>query len=133
MVHENIAEWKTETIILDCNIQDEELLVLIDDVLGRITEGVKEEFPSFNIYAATTMEGAYVMEDNVCFDVNKMSGHTDEVQIGIIAHELAHKFLCHDETSGLDEEAEADDLAKEWGFTSEIDALRKKLGPPRLE
>jgi len=128
--YSSLQRWHREGVILDCNIQDSAFLTLLDRAVGRIPEMHMEDFPSFNIYAFTGKEGAMVMEDNVCFDLKVLGELPEEVQIGIIAHEFVHKFLGHGESSGLKEEAEADQLAAAWGFEREIKAMRKQIGPP---
>lgn len=73
----------------------------------------------------------------------------DEALMGAIAHELTHVFLkhaapsleCEDKEEFMREEnrreEEANNLAKKWGFTKEIEALRqwgvaKRLGQIEL-
>jgi hypothetical protein len=47
--------------------------------------------------------------------------YPDDVARGLIAHEFAHIVLGHD-AGGRENETAADDLARSWGFSGEIDA-----------
>jgi len=70
---------------------------------------------------------------------NELELMSDEALVGAIAHELAHVYLKHDvpplECQDKEEfmreeqrrEEEANNLAKKWGFTKEIEALSKWL------
>jgi len=68
---------------------------------------------------------------------NELELMPNEALVGAIAHELAHVYLMHD-APPLDcqdkeefmreenrREEEANNLAKKWGFTKEIEALRQ--------
>lgn len=67
----------------------------------------------------------------------EMETMSDEALVGAIAHELAHVFLghdappfrCEDKEEFVREvnrrEEEANNLAKKWGLTKEIEALRQ--------
>lgn len=62
-----------------------------------------------------------------------VSGYKKDVMIGIVAHEFAHVYCGHNgETGELTKEDEADDMARVWGFESEVDVMREKLGPTTL-
>ncbi len=128
----NVTRWQDEAIILGYGITDEKFSGLLDYVLGKIPEEQMNDFPSFNVDESSAKEGAMVYEDNIIFDMSVLNKYSDKVKIGTIAHELAHEFLRHDETSGLNEEveAEADEQASEWGFSAEIREMRKEAGPP---
>ncbi len=85
---------------------------------------------------------AYVIKgdfDQIFFNADMLerkSGGNDDVQIGIIAHELAHVYLKHLQDSSVEkglECDEADKKASEWGFKKEVETFRNKLGPPTIK
>lgn len=128
-------------VLLDYEINDSNFKKLVDRVLRRVPDRYEDEFPTFSIYQVRSKLGAYVDGDNVVFDVNELdelSDGDDDVKIGIIAHELAHKFLNHVTFQNLGSrvelklEDEADKLASNWGFAKEVEAFRRKLGPPTV-
>lgn len=70
-------------------------------------------------------EGIITEAGDIYLDSKKLQRHDDDVAMAIIAHELAHYYLGHHMKSGKDaeNEKEADDLAKQWGFN--IDKMRE--------
>lgn len=81
--------------------------------------------------------GGGVTEDgDIKLDSTKLREHDEDIAMAIIAHEFAHHYLDHyiepnTDESGLKAEAEADELAKKWGF--DIDKFRRTCGPPTLQ
>jgi hypothetical protein len=57
-----------------------------------------------------------VLQGSICEE-------SDSYVRGVIAHELAHYWLKH-QYGGKEKEEEAYELASEWGFANEIDAIR---------
>ena len=49
--------------------------------------------------------------------------YSEEMRVGIVAHEFAH-VVCNHRTADGSCEQEADRLAAEWGFSAEIEAMR---------
>jgi hypothetical protein len=112
-------KWREMSIIVDTNISDQRFLELFDSVLLRIPQEQVDEFPFFNLYRCRTDLLAYVLEDGLCFDLRAMAQYPETVQRGLIAHQLALKFLGYDGTSMADDHEEAGQLAMEWGFGQE--------------
>jgi len=67
-------------------------------------------------------------EQRITFYSELLGALSDEAAEGVVAHELAHAWL--NEHVGPEEsserEAEADRLAREWGFGPELDALDRE-------
>jgi len=131
---------RTENLIETCTIihyeiKDGDFQKLIDTVLKRIPDEYEDSFPSFSIFDGVTKFGASVDEDVVTFDTNLLKKEPVDVKMGIIAHELAHVFLKHAyiKYPTIKEEKEADELACKWGFTEEINSMRRKFEPKLLE
>jgi hypothetical protein len=70
-------------------------------------------------------EGVVTETGDIYLDSKKLQKHDEDVAMAIIAHELAHYHLGHYKKTGRDSEnqKEADDLAKQWGFN--IDKMRE--------
>jgi len=102
---------------------------LVKNVLKRIPESYTEDFPSFSVSESPSEWGAHVDEENINLDSDLLNEPKD-VAIGTIAHEFAHLFLGHAAPGSLQDEYEADTLAKKWGFKKQIKAMRKRYGPP---
>lgn len=134
-----LAEWLKWTIS-DFRIDNPRLKSQIVRVLERIPDRYVEDFPDFSIYPGSRF-GGHVEADNVFFDADeifRIAGDDEDAIIGLIAHELAHKYLDHatrpdDGHGGLTHEDEADNLASGWGFSKEIRALRRRIGPATPE
>ena len=134
----DIKRLQHQVILLDYEVRSDPLKSTIDEVLQGIPDKYADEFPSFSIYGGPAVEGAHVEPDAVYFDIDKLNAKCDENRdavIGIIAHEFAHVFLRHtdagdDGEKGLRHEREADEMACRWGFSSQIEALRRQCGPP---
>ena len=122
--------------ITDFRIENPRFRSQIVRVLERIPDRWAEDFPDFSVYPGSPFT-AHVEADNIFFDIDRifrMAGDDEDAIIGLIAHELAHKFLDHatrpdDGHGGLAHENEADDRASEWGFSEEIKAFRRTYGP----
>ncbi|MCJ7743349.1 MAG: DUF45 domain-containing protein [Dehalococcoidales bacterium] len=108
---------------------------LVRHVLKVIPNRYAEEFPSFSVFEAKSPWGAHIEresiedEGKIYFDPRLLK-MAKKVAIGTIAHEFAHLFLGHTGPGSLQGEYEADDLARQWGFKNEIEAMRKHSGPP---
>ena len=128
-------------IILDFDVTNFLIRELVLEVLSRIPDEYEEKFPSFNIYEYYYRmykddAGVYVHDSAVFFCAErffKSSDNDRDVMIGTVAHEFAHVYCGHDgETGDLTEVDEADDMARGWGFESEVNVMREKLGPTTL-
>jgi len=128
-------------IILDFDVTNSLIRELVLEVLSRIPDEYEEKFPSFNIYEYYYRmykddAGAYVHDSSAFFWAErffKTSDNDRDVMIGIVAHEFAHVYCGHKgRTKDLREENEADDRARGWGFESEVNVMREKLGPTTL-
>ena len=112
---------------------DPEVARLLHQVIARIPEEIWHEFPFFEATNGPSKWGAHVEDGLVTIDPNRLSTDSSEVRLGTVAHELAHVYLGHPKEGGLADENEADSLARQWGFSTEVDELREKYGPPTLE
>jgi hypothetical protein len=93
-----------------------------------ISFGPLHEGKTFSGYASE------VTEDGVIYlDSEKLKQLDDDVALALIAHELAHSHLGHSNTGqrDLNEENEADELARKWGF--DVDKFRRVCGPPTIQ
>jgi hypothetical protein len=136
------AKLEELATLVENGINDPNFKRLIEHVLTRIPDNYMDEFPSFSVYEGPAREGAQVMDDDVAlviFDIprlTQLTGGDEAVLIGVIAHELAHVFrkdyvtIKEDLTDRLKLEDETDKLAVMWGFRTEVEAFRKKMGPP---
>jgi len=101
---------------------------LIMHVLKTIPDEYMDDFPSFSVYENSPW-GAHVEKEGVIhFDPSLLDLPTD-IAIGTVAHEFAHLFLGHT-CKGVQEDYEADELACRWGFSAEVEAMRRHYGPP---
>lgn len=118
--------------IYDWEIQEPRVDRLARDVLERIPDTYAPDFPGFSVSQGHSREGAHLDGEAITLDPDKLLGWPKAVAIGVVAHEFAHRLLQHGETgpTGLDEEYEADRLAREWGFGEEVTAMRASLGLP---
>lgn len=75
---------------------------------------------------------------SIIFDIprlNELSGSGESLLIVVIARKLALLFrndfaaINEDLEDGLKLERDADELAVTWGFGTEVEAFRKKIGP----
>ncbi len=122
-----------DSLLLDYEIENPELKEIFEFTMQKIPRRHKEKFPCFSVWEYTVGPnmGAYVDGPNIYFRVNLLLKEPKDVQIGTIAHELAHICLGHYYKPGnLKDEYRADKLACRWGFTKEIKAMREKIGPP---
>jgi hypothetical protein len=64
----------------------------------------------------------------ITFYSELLNALSDEAAEGVIAHELAHAWLNEHvrPEESPEREAEADRLAREWGFGTELDALDRE-------
>ncbi|HBR22577.1 MAG TPA: hypothetical protein DD713_08465 [Nitrospiraceae bacterium] len=82
-------------------------------------------------------EAAEVTEEGLInLDSYKLQEYDEDVAMAIIAHEIAHYNLGHYDDinmnqNSLNNEQEADDLAKSWGF--DIEKFRSICGPATLK
>ncbi len=89
--------------------------------------------------------GSVIEGETICGNVAEITGDRciridawqlnsldEDTAMALIAHELAHDHLRHFEIwdHSLENEYEADNLAKEWGFN--IDGFRQICGPPGI-
>lgn len=126
-----------------CEIEDEDLRRCIDEVLRRISGDDARGFPDVEIIEVdVTAEGANVSGGESWTirlsprQLKERVGSDAAALRGLLAHELAHAFLRHAEgdesRSGSLEEEEADRKAREW-VGAEVDAFRRRFGPPYSE
>ncbi len=106
--------------------------VLIRHVLKTIPDSYADEFPSFSVFEAHSAWDAHVDEENIICD-SRLLDMPRAIAIGTLAHEFAHLFLRHPVAGGLQDEDDADELARQWGFTQEVRAMRQEYGPPTEE
>jgi hypothetical protein len=129
--------------IRKCEIEDDDLRRGLDEVLRRIPVEDARDFPDVEILEVdVTAEGANVSGGERWTirlsprQLNRRVGSDAAALRGLLAHELAHAFLRHAEgdesRSGTLEEEEADRKAREWVGT-EVDAFRRRFGPPYPE
>lgn len=109
---------------------------LVKHILKAIPDEYTEDFPSFSVYEHSPW-GAHIEKDRegegiLFLDPSLLDLPTD-VAIGTLAHEFAHLFLGHTGKGGLQEDYEADELACQWGFSAEVEAMRQHYGPPTDE
>lgn len=132
------ASW-----IRNCELTDGELRRALGEVLGSIPEEDAEAFPEVDILeVAITAEGANVSGGEswtIRFSPRQLKERVraDEAALrGLVAHELAHAFLRHAEgdesRSGTLEEEAADAKARDW-VGADVDAFRRRFGPPYPE
>jgi len=116
------------------DIPDSEIRAVFDTVIGRIPEEYGPSFPTFAVAPGFSKMGAYVdtPSSTLIIDAEKIGQQSQQVALGTIAHELAHVFLGRAPEPRLEEEYEADDLARQWGFAEEVDERRRLVGPPSL-
>ncbi len=107
---------------------------LVRHVLAVIPDSYAEDFPSFSVFEAPSLEGARVEKggegDGTIYLDSSLLQFPIDIAVGILAHEFAHLFLRHDGKGGLSDEREAGALASKWGFTEQIKAARQHIGPP---
>lgn len=118
---------------------NERLKKTLYEVIRRLPDKTLEEFPSIYIEEGSLFsEGAHwtPASDIVYFDPAILNKYSVSLIKGIIAHELAHAFHQHglkqetNEKELLENEAEADETGKTWGFVKEVNEMRQTLGPP---
>lgn len=120
--------------IMALDIPDIEVRNIFNAVIDRIPDSYGPLFPSFTVIPGPSKMGAHVDAPSrtLIIEAVKLSQQSQQVALGTIAHELAHVFLGRASEPRLEEEYEADDLARRWGFTSEVNERRKRVGPPSL-
>ena len=116
------------------DIPDPEVRDLFNTVIDRIPGEYSPSFPSFAVAPGFSKMGAHVdtPSQTLIIDAEKLDQQSQQVALGTIAHELAHVFLGRALEPRLEEEYEADDLARQWGFAEEVDERRRLVGPPSL-
>ena len=133
----NKDKIKIEHCFAYIEVESNYLINLLHLVIQKIIDsGFQEELSFGPIIEGSTYsnEAGEVTEDNyIRINSKRLIKYEDDVAMAIIAHELAHSFLKHFERygKGLENEYEADNLAKEWGFA--IDKFRKVCGPPTIQ
>lgn len=120
--------------LVTLDIPDPEVRALFDTVIDRIPEEYGPSFPSFAVAPGSSKMGAHVDTPSrtLITDAGKLGQQSHQVALGTIAHELAHVFLGRAPEPRLEDEYEADDLARRWGFMEEVDERRRLVGPPSL-
>ena len=76
-------------------------------------------------------EAGEVTEDgDIILDSGQLKKYEDDVAMTLVAHEFAHYYLDHylAKPYTLEQEAEADEQARKWGFN--VEKFRKVIGPP---
>jgi Zn-finger domain-containing protein len=118
-------------------IESEYLKNILNDTLERISRyidleklnlGPIKEMPTFSGEVAEVTENGWIVINS-----KQLQELEHRVAMAIIAHEIAHSYLEHyldmmSDDGGLQNEKEADDQARKWGF--DVDCFRKVLGPP---
>lgn len=108
---------------------------LVLAVLEAIPETCAEEFPSFSVVERKSPLSTHVEREEIddvavlCIDP-QLAYENHDIALGTLAHEFAHIFLGHTGHETLDDEYAADAMARRWGFTKEVDAMRSDVGPP---
>ena len=117
-------------------IESDYLINLLYKVIEKIiNSGFQQELVLGSIIERKTNAdepGEVTIDNDIIIDSEQLKKYEDDVAMALIAHELAHSFLKHYENwgKGLENEYEADNLAKEWGF--DVDKFRKACGPPTV-
>jgi len=117
-------------------IESDYLINLLYKVIKKIIDSGLQEKLSFGpiTEGKTNADepGEVTIDNDIIIDSEQLKKYEDDVAMALIAHELAHSFLKHYENwgKGLENEYEADNLAKEWGF--DVDKFRKACGPPTV-
>jgi hypothetical protein len=111
---------------------------LIRHVLKVIPDSYSEEFPSFSVFETRSPWYAHVEREDVeeegrIFCDPRLLNMPKDVAVGTLAHEFAHLFLGHIGPGCLQNEYKADELARQWGFSEEVRAMRQHIGPPTGE
>ncbi len=113
------TEVEIETPYLENTLK--KVLSIINGYMDIYTNG----FGSIHEGRIFGNEGVVSEAGDIYLDSKQLQRHDDDVAMAIIAHELAHYYLGHHIKSGREAENEkdADDLAKQWGFN--IDKMRQ--------
>jgi predicted metal-dependent hydrolase len=131
-----VSEIELNHIFDLAEIQNENLVSLIKKVLSKISEShdiYEMGFAYIRERWTFSGEAGEVSENGEIFlDSKKLLNFSEEVAMAIIAHEFAHFHLKHysKQHEGLEQEYEADDQARKWGFN--VDEFRKVCGEPTM-
>lgn len=112
------------------------LIDLVYQVIEKIiNSGFQQELvlgPIIERKTNANEAGEVTLDNDIIIDSEQLKKYEDDVAMALIAHELAHSFLKHYENwgKGLENEYEADNLAKAWGF--DVDKFRNVCGPPTV-
>ena len=134
----NLVEW---------SVTDQRLVAAFEYVAQKIPPGELESFPDLEVLqVAQTTWGANVrpiapgvMQIQLApTQLFEMMNGSEPALRALIAHELAHAFFRHSETSdgqrdGLAEEDEADAKAREWVGEAAVAEFRASVGPPSID
>lgn len=132
----SVSQIELNHIFSVTEIQSERIVSLVKKVLSRISKFediYKIGFDYIRDGWTFSGEAGEVTEDGqIILDPKQILNLTEEVAMALIAHEFAHFNLKHYLTpaEGLEQEHEADDQAKKWGF--KVDKFREVCGAPTL-
>ena len=106
--------------------------MLIKHVLKVIPNSYADRFPAFSVYESY-LHWDSPAEGRKLFCDPSLPNMPMDIAVGTLSHKFAHLFLGHDTScsaNNLQQEYEADELAREWGFAKEIEAMQRYNSPP---
>jgi predicted metal-dependent peptidase len=131
-------KWETFMEFVEAMyLRDEELLQTLKVTVEQLPE--ESWFPIMTIKESPQSPreeervDAHVEGHDLSLDTEIIKSRSPDVRLGILAHELAHIYLDQYSTRTIEDEYDADDQARTWGFDAEVTRMRAVLGPPTLE
>ncbi len=136
------GKWKLsfteemERYFKSLEIESDYLMNLLSTTVRKIIHsGFGQNLSFGSVIEGNTIAGGIAeLTVDHCIRINSLQLNQldEDVAMALIAHELAHDHLKHFQhwKNHLENEYNADKLAREWGFN--IDRFRKICGQPRL-